>query len=686
MTLSNNAIKFLQAQYRAIFKRAYVKGLATAVLLTAGLATSAQADELSTNWESGADLITSSADDTFKVDSETTVGSITIQSGHSLTTSGSIISNGDMTASGDLKIESGSILLAEKEQVGEDTDQTVYRHNFTSNGGDITMTGNIGAASFSLSNGTLVLSSGGEGDTNLTAYGSGWKQGDTNGSQSAADYDRNTANGILSNMDVTVKAETNVSALNLLTIEQSKITLSGSSSGTLTVNGESGDMSAYLQGSKQIKISDSEITVDGNNNTIVSANGQISDSKITVNSGGKLLITGAHSHGLASYNLTNTAITNEGELILGETSAQGSDSFTFLGGSMSNTGTVIINAAELSVTDEYFNGLFTKGTDSTQGKLNFSGSAINVDGSVDLNGLGIIGNGGALTENFTLEGSATLTADTINLDSAYKADKLVLDTGTLNIDASSAEKLRFTFYSGSITVHDEINGSSANQVLRLHASEDSSDATLNLAAGANGGVLNNIERINVGLGNSKGKSNLNVTGNWNFNNARISVSSGGVATIDGNASSVDELMLDNNAQVTVNGALTIDRLVGSQASGGNSTIAINGTLTVEGDAQLSDEGKTNGDDKYANDVQLTQTSVTINNGGTFAITTADALDDFLSVTSGATAADTTVSVVTSGSNSGNFGGWNKDKVTLNAGGILQLNLAELGIDTLTQAH
>ena len=40
MTLSNNAIKFLQAQYRAIFKRAYVKGLATAVLVTAGLAAS----------------------------------------------------------------------------------------------------------------------------------------------------------------------------------------------------------------------------------------------------------------------------------------------------------------------------------------------------------------------------------------------------------------------------------------------------------------------------------------------------------------------------------------------------------------------------------------------------------------------------------------------------------------------
>ena len=36
--LSNNALNFLLAQYRAIFKRAYVKGLASAVLLTAGLA------------------------------------------------------------------------------------------------------------------------------------------------------------------------------------------------------------------------------------------------------------------------------------------------------------------------------------------------------------------------------------------------------------------------------------------------------------------------------------------------------------------------------------------------------------------------------------------------------------------------------------------------------------------------
>ena len=41
MKQTNNAIKFLMAQYRAIFKNAYLKGLATAAVLTAGLAAGA---------------------------------------------------------------------------------------------------------------------------------------------------------------------------------------------------------------------------------------------------------------------------------------------------------------------------------------------------------------------------------------------------------------------------------------------------------------------------------------------------------------------------------------------------------------------------------------------------------------------------------------------------------------------
>ena len=450
---------------------------------------------------------------------------------------------------------------------------------------------------------------------------------------------------------------------------------------------------AFIRGRDGVELTNTKIVVgDSKKGGIYGPTTSLNGGSIKVGSSGEFVFDGdwndfntptngkdTYSHAVGTISLTDVDITNSGTLTIG-----GSDhlaDLTLTGGSMENTGTVNIYTDKISVSEDYFNGLFA----GASSNVTFGGSEINVDGEVDLNELGIIGADGALSgDKLTIsKSSATLAAGTINLDKAYNANKLVLDAGTLNIDASSVGNKRFTFYSGTITVHDELNGSSADQVLRIHASADQSNATLKLEAGANGGELNNIDRINVGLGNSKGKSNLNVTGKWNFNNARISVSSGGEATIDGNVSSVDELMLDNNAQVTVNGALTIDRLLGSQASGGNSTIAINGTLTVEGDDQLSDEGKTDGDNKYANDVQLTQTSVTINNGGTLAITKEDALDDFINVTSGATAADTTVSVVTSGSNSGKFGGWNKEKVDLLAGGTLQLNLGELNIDSLT---
>ena len=50
MKISNNALNFLLAQYRAIFKRAYIKGLASAVILTAGLA-AGQAQAADSFWE-----------------------------------------------------------------------------------------------------------------------------------------------------------------------------------------------------------------------------------------------------------------------------------------------------------------------------------------------------------------------------------------------------------------------------------------------------------------------------------------------------------------------------------------------------------------------------------------------------------------------------------------------------------
>ena len=57
MKQTNNAIKFLMAQYRAIFKNAYFKGMATALVLTAGLAAGqAQAADTVYEFNSGTDI------------------------------------------------------------------------------------------------------------------------------------------------------------------------------------------------------------------------------------------------------------------------------------------------------------------------------------------------------------------------------------------------------------------------------------------------------------------------------------------------------------------------------------------------------------------------------------------------------------------------------------------------------
>ena len=243
---------FLLAQYRAIFKRAYFKGLAAAVLMTAGLAAgAAQAAELSSGFKAGDAIITGTANDSFKTSDPKTASKIEVGTGHKLTTSGAITVSDGMTLNGELTIESGSILLAKTETVNGTKNQTVYRSSLKGTGAKLDLTGNIGAASFELSNGELVLNSGGDGNTNLTAYGEGWNQ-TTTGKTNSADYDRDTANGTLTNMKVKVNSGTNVAALNHLRITGgSEVTLSGAgTSGSALLR----ENTSYLEGSRQLTI------------------------------------------------------------------------------------------------------------------------------------------------------------------------------------------------------------------------------------------------------------------------------------------------------------------------------------------------------------------------------------------------------------------------------------------------
>ena len=74
MKQTNNAIKFLMAQYRAIFQNAYFKGLATAAVVTMGLAAGqAQAADITkqADWEGLSGSVTEKLAITGDIDAST---------------------------------------------------------------------------------------------------------------------------------------------------------------------------------------------------------------------------------------------------------------------------------------------------------------------------------------------------------------------------------------------------------------------------------------------------------------------------------------------------------------------------------------------------------------------------------------------------------------------------------------
>ena len=158
MKISNNALNFLLAQYRAIFKRAYIKGLASAVILTAGLAVGqAQATDI-TDANAGTTLasgeVTVNGDDTKLTISGTATTGTNFTWGANVTvTSGATASNYIKGNAGPVNITGdGSLTIA----VGE--------NDATTNGlsiiGDSSGT-TIQLGAINVSKGTLAISDSG---------------------------------------------------------------------------------------------------------------------------------------------------------------------------------------------------------------------------------------------------------------------------------------------------------------------------------------------------------------------------------------------------------------------------------------------------------------------------------------------------------------------------------------------
>ena len=354
--LSNNALNFLLAQYRAIFKRAYAKGIAHAIMLTAALAAgSAQAANITTStasfddWTSANDIkISGTVAGDF---SNKTVNSLTIGAGASLSNAESGSSEALFTNA--LTIDGGSLTIdnTQKSSIGKNGYGVLGWDDHANQAdigdgtsiftvqGDATVSLTKTSVQFkrvNLLDGEITLGS------SFGAASSGW----AHNTAIQAGYD-SEGTGVMTigssdstGPEITMNSGSTLSANN--------IQMNG---GTITMNGESQD---YASGTDTALIYLS-----------------VGDNRVANFNGGELKVTG--NGGIfgpeINFQGTDVTIAEDGNLALGKAKVFSSTSTSNTSEITFSTGTTVDNQGTLTLHDDTtFNGAELKNT----GNINFS--------------------------------------------------------------------------------------------------------------------------------------------------------------------------------------------------------------------------------------------------------------------------------------------------------------------------
>ena len=579
MKQTNNAIKFLMAQYRAIFNNAYFKGLATAALVTVAMAAGqaqAQATDLSSQLVSGGgtpvDIVTS-GESTLNASGDKAIAkSITVNAGHQLTTSGDLVSIGGLTVNSGstLIVSGGSVLLGTKDASGN----VAYGADLKSDNGTLNLSGgNIGVQNFDIKGGTITLTSGGANGTNLTAYGKPVVQ---DGARPSGKLPYNAV-GNLTNVTATVNSGSNIAAIGALTVTSGSIDLKGTSgSGTF----------AYVEGSKTALFDNTKITASGTGNFVYSRDLHLKDTKVTVSGSGSVAVLGG-AYDVHKFQSGSGDVTAAADQI---TITNGT--FTTESGSVLNFGYDSGSKTELTLNGE------VKFTNPSGGAVNFytpkvvvekaatlanlvsgSGSVVFnntaakklvVNEAVDLNTLGIISGDGSLQKvQVSGTGALTLASDSVTLGTKYAADKLAVEAKTLTLGSGD-----FTHSSGSITVSDSFVGGGKYTI---------SGGTLNLTTTANGTVTK-VTGFELASGAT---SALNVDGAWDFGKATLTAGASGSATFTkADISNIGKIDVKDSGSVSFTNQSVLVGTDLAVASGGtfkldNSSAQFSGAVTTK---------------------------------------------------------------------------------------------------------
>ena len=617
MKQTSSAITFLMAQYRAIFKHAYVKGLAAAVILTAGLAAGqAQAADQTTwgdSWAEPSDLVS-------------------VSSG-SIETSGDKFTN-KFEVTGSVNVSGNGRLIVKDSMTLNNATLTV---SGTTNGKGI-FGMNVDPTGKPTSEGDGKALFSGDTVTELTATNSTIK---IDGTEQAILF----SNVTLTDTDVTIASGSGIGA-------EDGGTKNVDGRGQLVIKGGNYKLadSAWLYG-EDVSITDTEISVSGGTITMSGdtfsggTNDIYAQSSGVMNFDGTLNIaSGAAARlGGGTVNLTGT-INNSGTLVLGTAAGQTFNiqdgaAFTHEGkGYIYSQSDIVMTGGSLTLKDGFGiagttpvsgNGLGTGVADFTA-----TGGTIDV-GDADIAMLNVTLGGDVEVTLTGSSGSNATWKDNSHIDAALEETTgeggtfTVQDNASIEMnDGSLLTAMYFNLNGGHITMQGSEDGNNANAsgtaIIRAFP-----DAVINL----NGGAID-ITKDKAGI--IRG-GDINLTGSTITNNGTLTI--GGLLS-NANGSGTN----------TVAGAGYFDMTGGTliNANGAtlnlglyNSTTQINNlgsTFTIAGGTFTNSTGATVNVASGSN-LTLTGTTTvapTISNSGTISVTSGGKLTTTGTVTVGGT--------------------------------------------------
>lgn len=558
---SRNAVTMLLSCFKGIYQSAYVKGIASAVVLTAGLAAGAANAADVTTWNGD---VTVDDTDSLKVSGSipAATGTVTVVSGSSHTIGGAaetvIGSDADRNAS--LDIKNGKVTI----QTGSSTSQgtTVYLNELTVGAGaTLAITSSYDGSSASLE--ALVDA------RTITVAGS----------------DTAAATVILSEGGTTGASGTSTlgGEASVITLgTNSNVQLTGTDSGDTTIKGATLNITGgSTAGSVQVdasKYGNIEVT-----NVAMSAGSIQNKGKLDI-TGTKVAITGGTLNNAASAELTLNAdteisseavLTNAGKIKIGDAKTLTVDAADFAGGALLHS----------TVTEE---------------AVNFgSNSTLKIVGNVDLTSTannGILGG----TTFGTLSAAASLyVTDTLSLGTEYGKANLTLQAGTLDVDGKAGVfTIGTSSAAGSIVVADDITMSTT-------AADTAKTQTITLGSGANTGTLtlgvadvtdltqaHDLGALNFTTAGTSSSTKLAVAvGDW-VTAGDVTVAGSGSFAVNKDASFTGGKLTATNDTAAIvsvaDGAEATFDTVDVTATANKKSVQIAGTLTVLGDEDVKD--------------------------------------------------------------------------------------------------